>query len=207
MDDLDSYLPPNLHTTLLEDATSYQLDELDLHRQLRSYYRKIVYELPQLADYRVPFTPPADGDVLQFRKTTYLDGTATTTGDASGPQTTGRGGHPSASKVVMQVAVSRLGLSAAEKLKFVKLAGVRYDVRKDQLKMSSEVFHSPSLNQRRLSDTLDRLLAEAKKLGPDDETLEDLPVDKRHLKGKKRPSFPKEWRMPQQQQQQQQQQS
>ncbi|BFZ54223.1 37S ribosomal protein S24, mitochondrial [Savitreella phatthalungensis] len=209
----------------LEDETSHNLDELDTHRQIRAYYRKMIYELPQLAEYRVAFESPykaaaasegetgqgaADrartGKVVEFRRTTFP----------------GEPSHPLSAKVVMRVRVRDLAAAPSTQMsngqadKLRKLAGSRYDHRTDTLKISSEVFDSAEMNKRRLNDLLLRLVAAAKGegefaslllAGADGETadevhvdgkdlFEDVPLDTRHRKTKKRPSFPKEWRRP-----------
>lgn len=159
--------------TLLEDMTSLALDELHEHRELRKYYRKMVYELPNLTEFTKEFVPPSKEEVLQFRYTVFF-------GED----------HPSASKVVMEVDIRRLGLEKNAMIKLMKLAGTRVNHDTFCLKMSSERFSDPSQNKKYLSDTLDKLLVEARDTT---ETFADIPLDRRHMKKTKRPGFPKEW--------------
>lgn len=163
--------------TLLEDMTSLSLDELHEHRELRKYYRKIVYELPSLVEFTKEFVPPAGDQVLQFRYTTYF-------GED----------HPSASKVVLEVDIRKLALQKAEMTKLMKLAGPRVDHSTYVLKMASERFLDPAQNKKYLSDTLDKLIAEAKDTA---DLFEDIPLDTRHSDKRaarnRRPRFPKSW--------------
>ena len=62
----------------------------------------------------------------------------------------------------MCVKVEKLGLNDAERHKFLLLVGPRYDPYKDELKMSEDREQTSLENKKRLSDTLDKLLAEAK---------------------------------------------
>lgn len=165
---------------LLEDMTSLTLDELHEHRELRKYYRKIVYELPSLVEFTKDFVPPSPEQVLQFRYSTYF-------GEA----------HPSASKVVLRLDIRKLGLEETELIKLMKLAGSRVDHNTHILKMSSERFEDPAQNKKYLSDTLDSLIAEAKDTK---DTFDDIPLDTRHSDKKlkhRRPKFPKAWNQPQ----------
>lgn len=165
----------NIKGVLLEDMTSLTLDELHEHRELRKYYRKMVYELPSLTEFTKGFVPPSKDEILKFRSTTYF-----------GEE------HPSASKVVLEVDARKLGLSEAELTKLMKLAGTRIDHDTFCIKMSSERFVDPSQNRKYLSDTLDRLIAAAKDTT---DTFEDIPLDRRHMKKKQKLSFPKEWNL------------
>ena len=166
----------DVRTTLVEDMSSIALDELHEHRELRDYYRKIVYELPSLVEFTRKFEPPEPNQILRFRYTTYF-------GED----------HPAAAKVVMEVNVDKLGLEPAQLTKLMKLAGPRVDHNTRTLKMSCERFSDPAQNKKFLSDTLDKLLAEAKDTN---DMFEDIPLDTRHMKKTKRPSFPKSWRRP-----------
>ncbi|ORY87092.1 mitochondrial ribosomal subunit protein-domain-containing protein [Protomyces lactucae-debilis] len=165
---------------LLEDMTSLQMDELHEHRQLRDYYRKIIYELPQLEALKKPPQKPSATQVLQFRQTTYF-----------GEE------HPAMHKVTLQVKLRDLAaaqnLSPVHLSKLVKLAGTRVDHDTLLLRMSSEQFGSAKENRRHLSAVLDKLLAECQQ----GDLFEDVPMDRRHMKKSKRPSFPKHWRVPQ----------
>ena len=70
--------------------------------------------------------------------------------------------HPAESKVVVEFAVAKLGLTIPEIHKFIKLAGPRYDPQTKQVKMSCEMFDHQAQNKRYLSDLIDKLMAEAK---------------------------------------------
>ncbi|CCG83137.1 Inner membrane protein oxa1-2 [Taphrina deformans PYCC 5710] len=163
----------DMKDVLLEDMTSLALDELHEHRELRKYYRKMVYELPSLVEFTREFEPPARDEILQFRYTTFF-------GED----------HPSTSKVVLEVDIRKLGLEKVDMIKLMKLAGTRINHDTYQLKMSSERFLDPAQNKKYLSDTLDRLVTEAKDKS---DTFEDIPLDRRHMKNNRKPPFPKEW--------------
>lgn len=165
---------------LLEDMTSLQVDELHEHRQLREYYRKIIYELPQLEALQKPALQRQRDQVLLFRQTTYF-----------GEE------HPAMHKVTLQVKLKDLAalqeLTTAQLHKLIKLAGPRVDHDTMLLHMSSEQFGSAKENRRHLSALLDKLLKECKT----GDSFEDVPLDRRHMKKTKRPSFPKSWRVTQ----------
>lgn len=162
-----------IQEALLEDMTSLTLDELHEHRELRKYYRKIVYELPNLTEFTQEFSPPNKDEILQFRYTTYF-------GED----------HPAASKVVLEVNLNDLQLDEATLIKLMKIAGTRVNHDTMRLKMASERFTDPAQNKKYLSDTLDKLIAEAKNTT---DTFEDIPLDRRHMKKTRKPGFPKAW--------------
>lgn len=93
----------------------------------------------------VPFEPPGGEQVLRFRYTTYM-------GDK----------HPAEVKVTVEFCTMDLGLTPVQRSKLVKIAGVRYNPEKDTVKMACEMFETQAQNKKYLSDTLDKLLAEAK---------------------------------------------
>jgi small subunit ribosomal protein S35 len=76
--------------------------------------------------------------------------------------------------------------------KLIKLAGVRYNPETGVIKMSCENFEAPAQNKRYLGDTINRLVTEARSA---DELFEDVPLDFRHSKGKKKPVFPEGWKV------------
>ena len=102
--------------------------------------------------------------------------------------------HPASKKVVLEFCPSDLSsqLTPQQRLKLIKLVGVRYNPQKDLVKMSSEMFESQAQNKRYLGDLVDTLIAEAKN---EEDMFEDVPVDFRHVKWKNKPRFPEEWKM------------
>ncbi|KAG0369744.1 37S ribosomal protein S24, mitochondrial, partial [Gamsiella multidivaricata] len=88
-----------------------------------------------------------------------------------------------------------LPLTNPELHKFLLLVGSRYDPMKKVVKMSCEKFQDRSQNFKWLSDTLDRLINEAKN---DPEAVADVPLDLRHAAKNMKPKvrFPKEWNRP-----------
>jgi small subunit ribosomal protein S35 len=106
--------------------------------------------------------------------------------------------HPAENKVVLEFCIGDLPLTHAQRLKLVKLAGVRYDPQSDIVKMSCEMFDTIAQNKRYLGDLVDTLMATAKGEGDAEgakDTFEDVPVDFRHVKWKKVPEFPEEWKL------------
>ena len=97
---------------------------------------------PELAK---PFEPPTNDQVLRYRYTTYL-------GES----------HPAQRKVVVTFCPADLGLPAEQELKLKKLAGVRFNPEKDEIKMSCESFDHQAQNKRYLSDQIDKLVETAK---------------------------------------------
>lgn len=70
--------------------------------------------------------------------------------------------HPAESKVVCEFATIDLGLAPPERLKLIKLVGVRYNPETDIVRMSCEMFEHQAQNKRYLSDLVDTLMNEAK---------------------------------------------
>lgn len=70
--------------------------------------------------------------------------------------------HPAESKVVCEFATIDLELTLIERLKLIKLTGVRYNPDTDIVRMSCEMFEHQAQNKRYLSDLVDTLMAEAK---------------------------------------------
>jgi len=106
--------------------------------------------------------------------------------------------HPADKKIVLEFCTADLPLTPAQRLKLVKLVGVRYDPQKDIVKMSCEMFESPAQNKRYLGDLVDTLMLEARSATDAEggrDAFEDVPVDFRHVKWKKRYAFPEEWKL------------
>ena len=102
--------------------------------------------------------------------------------------------HPASKKVVLEFCPSDLSsqLTPPQRLKLIKLVGVRYNPQKDLVKMSSEMFETQAQNKRYLGDLVDTLIAEAKN---EEDMFEDVPVDFRHVKWKNKPKFPESWKL------------
>lgn len=114
--------------------------------------------------------------VLRFRYTTYM-------GED----------HPAATKIVLEFCPSDLpDLTPAQRTKLIKLVGVRYNPETDLVKMSSEMFETQAQNKRYLGDLVDTLMAEARDAA---DMFEDVPLDFRHHRFKKKNEFPEEWKI------------
>lgn len=101
--------------------------------------------------------------------------------------------HPAEKKVVLEFCTKDLpGLTEEQRIKLVKLVGVRYNPETDLVKMSSEMFETQAQNKRYLGDLVDTLMTEAR--DPSD-MFEDVPLDFRHHKFVTKPKFPDLWRM------------
>ncbi|ORZ27777.1 mitochondrial ribosomal subunit protein-domain-containing protein [Lobosporangium transversale] len=169
----------NLEEFQFDDNTTTGYNVLEAQREVRQYLRITKYELPKLKAFVKPFQPPSKTQILRFRATTYI----------------GEPSHPAAPKVVMTVDVNSLPLTNPERHKFLLLVGPRYDPVKKQVKMSCEKFQDRSQNFKWLSDTMDKLINEAKK---DPESVSDVPLDLRYAAKNLKPKlrFPKEWNRP-----------
>ena len=99
--------------------------------------------------------------------------------------------HPAANKIVLQFCTADLPLTPAQRTKLIKLVGVRYNPQTDLVKMSSEMFETQAQNKRYLGDLVDTLMAEAK---DEKDMFEDIPLDFRHHKFKRKPEFPEAWK-------------
>ncbi|KAL4070868.1 mitochondrial ribosomal subunit protein-domain-containing protein [Scleroderma citrinum] len=180
-----------------------------LHQQRRvgHYLRLIENEMRQLVALRKPFVPPSASTPLVIRSVDY-----------AGEK------HPVTVKRSVVVPVAHLPLKNEVAIHRAKLlAGVRWSEEppKDSgvagnseegvhgyIKISCEDFSRPSMNLKWISDTIDRLVAEAN--SESHRSYQDLPLDRRHIQArvkkagkgdhargrKHRPSirdFPKEW--------------
>lgn len=177
--DLDTYLEAldeNLPSEAELSSTAHA--ELDQHRELRKLVRLAAWEMPFLAQHAKPYVPPQKTakTPLRWRYTTYFSES-----------------HPASRKVVVEFKVAHLNLGRRETEKLKKLAGSRYNPERELVKMSCESFETIAQNKRYLADTVNKLIAEAKDLKTD--SFEDIPLDTRHHKFKKRLQFPEEWHM------------
>lgn len=101
--------------------------------------------------------------------------------------------HPAEKKVVLEFCTKDLpGLTEEQRIKLVKLVGVRYNPETDVVKMSSEMFETQAQNKRYLGDLVDTLMTEAK---DSMDMFTDVPLDFRHHKFVTKPKFPDHWRM------------
>ncbi|KAL8909062.1 MAG: hypothetical protein Q9207_000396 [Kuettlingeria erythrocarpa] len=166
-----------------DDITSTAHGELEQHREIRDYARIAAWEMPLLSKLAKPFEPPSLQKPLRFRYTSYMGET-----------------HPAANKVVLEFCTRDLPkLTEAQRIKLVKLVGVRYNPETDLAKMSCEMFETQAQNKRYLGDLVDTLMAEAQ--DPTD-TFEDVPLDFRHHKPKPKFEFPEEWKLTEQRKEQ-----
>lgn len=165
-----------------DDITSLGHGELEQHREMREYARIAAWEMPLLSKLAKPFTPPELDEPLRFRYTTYMGET-----------------HPAAKKIVVEFCTRDLpDLTELQRTKLIKLVGPRYNPETDIVKMSSEMFETQAQNKRYLGDLVDTLIAEAK---DESDTFEDVPLDFRHHKFKRRPTFPEGWKLSQERKQ------
>jgi len=101
--------------------------------------------------------------------------------------------HPAQKKIVLEFCVRDLPhLTDPQRTKLIKLTGPRYNPDTDIVKMSCEMFETQAQNKRYLGDLVDTLMAEAQD-GSD--MFEDVPLDFRHHKVKRRVEFPEEWKL------------
>ncbi|KAJ1966521.1 37S ribosomal protein S24, mitochondrial [Dipsacomyces acuminosporus] len=164
----------DMETWEYNDHHTYGHLLLESIRDVRKYARLIKFELPTLAEHAKPFRPPPASNVLRFERSFTL----------------GEKDLSNDRKVVLRVTVSQLGLKGPELHKFLLLAGVRYNPETDELKMSEDRESTSLLNKKRLADTLNALISEAKKK---DDMFADVPLDFAHHTHKPRASFPAKW--------------
>lgn len=101
--------------------------------------------------------------------------------------------HPAAKKVVVQFCTRDLrSLTELQRIKLIKLVGVRYNPDTDVVKMSCERFEEPAQNKRYLGNLVERLIKEAQN---EEDMFEDVPLDFRHHKPKRRPVYPEGWKL------------
>ncbi|KAI8352669.1 mitochondrial ribosomal subunit protein-domain-containing protein [Mortierella sp. GBAus27b] len=169
----------NLEEFQFDDSTTAGHDTIETQREIRKYLRITKYDLPKLKAFAKPFQPPSMTQILRFRTSTYV----------------GEPNHPAAPKVVLTVDTKSLPLTNPELHKFLLLVGTRYNPVDGQVKFSCEKFQDRSQNFKWLSDTLDKLINEAKK---EPEAVSDVPLDLRHAAKNIKPKlqFPKEWNRP-----------
>ncbi|KAL8775013.1 MAG: hypothetical protein Q9209_000492 [Squamulea sp. 1 TL-2023] len=161
-----------------DDITSIAHGELEQHREIREYARIAAWEMPMLSKLAKPFVLPPLDKPLRFRYTTYMGET-----------------HPAAKKVVLEFCTRDLpDLTEAQRIKLVKLIGVRYNPETDLVKMSCEMFETQAQNKRYLGDLVDTLMAEAQ---DSSDMFDDVPLDFRHHKSKPKFEFPGQWMLTQ----------
>lgn len=158
-----------------DDITSLAHGQLDEHRERREYLRIAAWEMPLLSEMAKPFVPPEADRPLRFRYTSYL-------GEK----------HPAEKKVVVEFCPKDMPLQEKEMVKLTKLLGPRYNPETEIAKISCEMYENQAQNKRYLGDLVDKLLEEARDTT---DTFEDVPLDTRHHIFKKKPKFPREWRM------------
>ena len=105
--------------------------------------------------------------------------------------------HPAAHKVVLQFCTKDLLSSSStftehHRQKLLKLVGPRYNPSTDVVKLSCEQFEAPTQNKRYLGDMVKKMMKEAQ---DGEDNLEDIPLDLRHHKPKKRIEFPESWKV------------
>jgi small subunit ribosomal protein S35 len=100
--------------------------------------------------------------------------------------------HPAEPKVVVEFCTSDLTpryLNEEQRLTLLKLLGTRYNPDKDLVRMSCEKFTTAAQNKRFLGDLINTLIKEAK----EGDSFADIPLDLRHHKPKRKPTFPESW--------------
>lgn len=106
--------------------------------------------------------------------------------------------HPAQKKVVVEFSTKDLQasvsppLTEAQRIKLIKLVGVRYNPDRDVVRMSSEKFDHAAQNKRYLGDLINTLVKEARST---EDMFEDIPLDFRHHKPKVEHAFPDEWKI------------
>lgn len=108
--------------------------------------------------------------------------------------------HPAEKKIVVEFCTSDLRiltdkqgfLTEKQRIKLIKLVGPRYNPETDIVKMSCEMFETQAQNKRYLGDLVNTLVDEAKN---DSDMFEDVPLDFRHHRYKRKVVFPESWKM------------
>ena len=101
--------------------------------------------------------------------------------------------HPAEKKIVVEFCTRDLrDLTEPQRIKLIKIVGPRYNPETDTVKMSCEMFETQAQNKRYLGDLVDTLMAEAK---DSSDMFEDVPLDFRHHRFKRRIVFPESWKM------------
>lgn len=139
--------------------------------------------LTRYLEHAKPFQLPNQSTPLRFRYTTYM-------GEH----------HPAQHKVVVEFCSKDLlanpsatyKLTEPQRLKLLKLVGVRYNPDTDLIKMSCEKFNSAAQNKRYLGDLITNLIKEAKDKR---DMFDDVALDLRHHKQKKNVVYPESWKM------------
>ncbi len=192
-----------------DDMTTTAHAQLDLHRDMREYQRRIAWDMPLLSSMG-PLSP-----IPLFPLHTHTQPTANKTLSFPTPlefaqkfepppltsplrfrYTTYMGEeHPAAKKVVVEFCPSDLPQLTApqHRNKLIKLAGVRYNPSRDAIKISCEKFETQAQNKRYLGDLVSKMVDEA--TDPHKDSFEDVPFDFRHHKPKVVHQFPEEWKL------------
>ncbi|KAK9454778.1 mitochondrial ribosomal subunit protein-domain-containing protein [Dipodascopsis uninucleata] len=161
--------------------------QMDKHRRKRELNRVAAWEMPLLRKHATPYRVPTSDEVFEFRYTSFM-----------GHE------HDAEAKVTVSFKASDVadvyfGDNAEEKTKRLHklrlLARTRYNPESDIIHISSSKLPHSVQNKEYLVDTIKKLLTEAKDISR--ESFEDIPIDTRHIKPKKKiASFPEEWKRP-----------
>lgn len=150
-------------------------------RKIEQLHRVTAYEMPLLAKFRQPYTPPAASqNPIQFQFNTDFQ---------DEPTVANR-------KVSLTVKAKRLGLDQKQMKKFKLLSGNKFNHNTGEFRLSTSRFPESAQNARWLVETFNVLLSESKDTTKN--TFDGVPVDTRHSRPlKKTPLFPEEWKRPQ----------
>ncbi|KAK9447062.1 mitochondrial 37S ribosomal protein mS35 [Limtongia smithiae] len=178
----------NMH----DDMTPLAHMKVNEHRVKRMYNRVAAWEMPNLRDVATEFVPRdvKAGEVFEFQYTTYMGQV-----------------HDAEAKVAVRftaAAVAKayfgedIAIRAKRLHKLRLLCGTRYNPTTDMVVMSATNFPNAVQNKQFLVDSLTKLLTAAQDVATEEAAFADVPLDKRHVKSKKKiPGFPREWTRPQ----------
>ncbi|WFD34524.1 37S ribosomal protein S24, mitochondrial [Malassezia cuniculi] len=210
----DPFTLNNMGRFAFDDVPTVEHVRIRKQREVLNYCRVLRHEVPKLAQFAEPFTPPPASAILRFRFAHY-----------QGEE------HPDARKVSATVSIKELFASGALKTtmakhKFLLLAGPRWavphadivnrlndartkgekeleqafkTVNLGKFKISSGDLPNESQNFKWCSDKIDAMIAEANS----EPSFADVPLDSRHItasssRGGQLPratinNYPKEW--------------
>ncbi|CAK9438648.1 mitochondrial 37S ribosomal protein mS35 [Lodderomyces beijingensis] len=152
-------------------------------RRIENLTRIAAFEAPLLAKYRQEYKPQ-NKNKTPLRLIFNSDFTEQTSNKHN-------------RKVTLLVKLKHLSLNEKQQHKFKILAGPRFHHGDGTFQLKCERYPEAAQNSTWLVDTFNKLLKEAKDISQ--ETFEDIPLDKRHMKTltrKPHPVFPAEWKRP-----------
>ncbi|KAK6463178.1 mitochondrial ribosome small subunit component [Scheffersomyces coipomensis] len=177
--------PSNLKGLPPKKSNTYVIDQGSIphqKRRIEQLTRISAYEMPLLAKFRQPYTPPVNSQspIKLTYNTDFSDETSNKINRS----------------VQLKVNLTDLKLNDKQQHNFKILSGNKFNHDTNIFSLKTDQYPEAIQNARFLVDTLNKLITESKDAKND---FSDIPLDKRHMKqlhNKPAPQFPESWKRP-----------